>query len=113
VLSHLDDLEGVLREDYRQAIKARVLLARAHAYRRLAHIDIAREHYETAQALLPKDPTIRFNLGLLDALSGNLEKAISEVNLALGNAPKSLRDEMLQSLDDKAFHEIRARLKND
>jgi Flp pilus assembly protein TadD len=114
VLAQLDELEGVMRTDYLQGIQARVLLARAHAYRRLQQIENAREHYQTAQLLVPKDPTISFNLGLLDALSGDLEKAVTQCRTALVNAPKILQDEMRESIRKEALYsEIWAQLEDD
>jgi tetratricopeptide (TPR) repeat protein len=101
VLTQLDNFEGVIRPDYLQALKARVLLARAHAYRRLGEADIAQEHYQSAQLFLPKDPTIAFNLGLLEALRGDRAAAISQCQSALNSASPSLKDEMLNSLDDR------------
>ena len=113
VLAQLDELEGVMRADYLQGMKARVLLARAHAYRRLQQIDTAREHYQAAQLLLPKDPTISFNLGLLDALSGDLEKAVTQCRAALANAPKMLQGEMHESIrNETLYSELWARLED-
>ncbi|MDQ7027164.1 MAG: tetratricopeptide repeat protein [Anaerolineae bacterium] len=106
VLAQLEKYHGVMRADYLQATKARVILALAHALRRLKQISSAREHYQLAQTLLPKDPTIAFNLGLLDALSDNLERSISRCNAALENAPILLRDEMLNSIRDNATYRV-------
>jgi tetratricopeptide (TPR) repeat protein len=104
VLELLEEQVGRLRADYLQAIKARVILALAHAYRRLQQVDTARLHYELAQTLIPKDPTISFNLGLLDALSDNLERAVNQCKSALKNSPKLLHDEMLDSIRDDATY---------
>jgi tetratricopeptide (TPR) repeat protein len=101
VLSQLESFEGQIRPDYLQALKARVLLARAHAYRRLGQADIAQEHYQAAQSLVPKDPTIAFNLALLEALRGNKAAAIQQGQIALAAASPSLKTEMLNSLDDE------------
>lgn len=111
VLAQLDEREGQMRADYLQAMKARVLLARAHAYRRLKQLDSAREHYLAAQELLPKDPTIAFNLGLLHALAGNIDTAAEQCHAALNNAPAALRDEMLRSIaHDETFQLLREKL---
>jgi tetratricopeptide (TPR) repeat protein len=101
VLAQLAAFEGVMRPDYLQALKARVLLARAHAYRRLGQADIAQELYQAAQTLLPKDPTIAFNLGLLETLRGDKAAAIIQCQQALDSASSGLKDEMLNSLDDE------------
>jgi tetratricopeptide (TPR) repeat protein len=111
VLAQLETFEGVMRADYLQGIKARVLLVRAHAYRRLQQIENAREHYQAAQLLLLKDPTISFNLGLLDALSGDIDSAVTQCRAALTNAPQILQDEMRESLrKDAIYSELWARL---
>jgi tetratricopeptide (TPR) repeat protein len=113
VLAQLETFEGVMRADYLQGIKARVLLVRAHAYRRLEQIETAREHYQAAQLLLLKDPTISFNLGLLEALSGNIEKAIEQCQAALAHAPQILQDEMRESIrNDALYSELWARLQS-
>jgi tetratricopeptide (TPR) repeat protein len=104
VLAQLDTFEGVMRADYLQGIKARVLLVRAHAYRRLQQIETAREHYQAAQMLVPQDPTISFNLGLLEALSGNIEKAVEQCQTALTSAPQILQDEMRESIRNEVLY---------
>lgn len=107
VLELLEEQVGVLRADYLQAIKARVILALAHAYRRLSQTNTAREYYDLAQTLIPKDPTIGFNLGLLDALSNDLDKAVNRCKTALKNAPTMLRDEMLNAIrEDATYSEL-------
>lgn len=103
VLAHLEQFEGQMRADYLQALKARVLLARAHSYRRLEQIETSQEHYQAAQALLPKDPTIAFNLGLLELLRGDRASAIEQCQDALAVASQSLKSEMLNSVDDESF----------
>lgn len=103
VLAQLDAFEGLMRPDYLQALKARVFLARAHVYRRLEQIELAQEHYHAAQALLPKDPTIAFNLGLLERLRGHEAIALKQCQEALTIASPSLKSEMLSSLDDEDF----------
>ncbi|MEO1286950.1 MAG: hypothetical protein AAFV93_04225 [Chloroflexota bacterium] len=100
VLAHLDDLTGTIREDYLQALRLRVILARAHAYRRLEHTAPAREHYQLAQSIVKDDVTIQFNLGLLDFLDGDTESAIQQCQTALEQASDVHRQNMISSLDD-------------
>jgi tetratricopeptide (TPR) repeat protein len=85
-MDKLEAFEGVMRPDYLQALKARVLLARAHTERRLSSLDTAQQLYEAAQALLPKDPTIAFNLGLLELQRGDKAAAIKQCQDALASA---------------------------
>jgi predicted negative regulator of RcsB-dependent stress response len=99
----LQAYESVMRPDYFHALKARLLLARAHTERRLASLDTARQLYESAQALLPKDPTIAFNLGLLELQRGDKAAAIQQCQDALVSASETLKREMLNSLDDEDF----------
>jgi tetratricopeptide (TPR) repeat protein len=114
VLAQLAAFEGVMRADYLQGIQARVLLARAHAYRRLQQIETAREHYQAAQLLLPKDPTISFNLGLLAALAGDVDQAVAACRAALAAAPQLLQDEMLAALrNDANYATLWERLKSE
>jgi tetratricopeptide (TPR) repeat protein len=103
VLNQLEQFEGVMRLDYLQALKARVLLARAHSHRRLAQSDMAQQDYQTAQALLPKDPTIAFNLGLLELQRGDKNAALKQCQDALASASETLKNEMLNSLDNEDF----------
>lgn len=98
VLAKLEVFEGQMRKDYLDALKARVYLARAHAYRRLEHIETASEHYHAAKKLLPDDPTIDFNLGLLTFLEGDLASAIQQCHEALERASSHLAEAMRDSL---------------
>lgn len=99
VLAQLEPLADTMEAGYFNSLKARVLLARAHAYRRMEHLDISAEHYQAAQNLLPEDPTITFNLGILQAMRGDTEAAIAQSQTALNTASPTLREAMLTSLD--------------
>ncbi|GAB5492445.1 MAG: hypothetical protein Phog2KO_26600 [Phototrophicaceae bacterium] len=101
VLAHLSELDGIMNENYLQALKLRVMLARAHAYRRLDYTDLARELYETAQTIIGEDATITFNLGLLAEIDGQHRQAISNCRKALANASPILQQTMLASITDK------------
>ncbi len=110
-LSQLGAYAGQMRPDYLQALQARLLLARAESYRHLGQYEVAREHYEEAQQMLPEDPAIAFNLGLLTALSGELAAGVAQCRAALASAPDAMREEMLTSLhDDPALSAIAAAL---
>lgn len=98
VLAQLEPLAAAMERGYHNSLKARVLLARAHAYRRLGQPDISAEHYEAAQALLPDDPTIAFNLGILGVMRGEVAGGIARCQQALDDAPPALRDAMRDSL---------------
>jgi len=97
-LAQLNEFEGQMRQDYLQGLQARLLLARAESYRHLEQYDVARQHYEQAQKMLPEDPAIAFNLGILTALSGELAAGVAQCRAALDAAPDTLREEMLSSL---------------
>lgn len=105
VLSQLAEFEGQMRKDYLDALKARVYLARAHAYRRLEHIETSAEHYHAAKKLLPDDPTIDFNLGLLTFLRGDLASAIQQCREALERASSHLAATMRASLKTEGAYE--------
>jgi len=98
VLAQLAEFEGQMRKDYLNALKARVYLARAHAYRRLEQIETASEHYQAAKQVLPDDPTIDFNLGLLAFLEGDFDSALQQCQDALERASSHLAESMRDSL---------------
>jgi len=105
VLSHLSDFEGKMQADYLQALKTRVMLARAHAYRRLGHTDTAKEHYLAAKEFFGEDVTIQFNLGLIAEMEGNHDEALKLCKDALSKASQALKDNMAESLDADAIFE--------
>lgn len=97
-LAQLSEYEGQMRQDYLQSLQARLLLARAESYRHLEQYDVSRQHYEAAQKLLPDDPAIAFNLGILTALSGDAAGGTEQCRTALQSASETMRREMLLSL---------------
>lgn len=99
-LAQLDARFDVEAEPYLAPIKARILLARGHAYRRLEQIEQAEAHYLEAARLIPSDPTIPFYRGLLAAQRGDLEMAISLCRAGLASASASLQENMLTMLRD-------------
>lgn len=86
------------------AIKARLLLARADCYRQSGQIGQAEADYRTAQTIIPTDPMIPFNLGLLAAERGDLDAALALCREAFADASDTLRAHMRVSLRDKASY---------
>lgn len=87
-------------DPYTEAFRARLLMARGHAFRHLEQIEQAAEHYQQAQKITPADVMIAFNLGVLDALQGELKRAVTTCQAALKDAPPHLREEMQRELND-------------
>lgn len=84
------------------AIKARLLLARADCYRQTGQIDLAEADYRAAGAIVPSDPLIPFNLGLLALERGDPETALALCREAFAAANDTLRDHMRASLQGEA-----------
>jgi tetratricopeptide (TPR) repeat protein len=97
-LAQLDSRFDVSRDKYLAPIKARILIARAHAYRRLDQIDAADEHYQAAGQIIPDDPTLAFNRGLLAFARGDHEAAVQLCREGLAHANATLHNEMLAVL---------------
>lgn len=97
-LSLLDDLISPAHARYFAPIKTRLLLARAGAYRRQDLLDQAVEHYQAAGALMPADPTIPFNRGVICWLQGDETEALRLCRAALDSASESLRAHLLSEL---------------
>ncbi len=97
-LAQLQQEHDIERDRYLAPVMARLLLARAHAYRRLDELASAKEHYEQAAEIIPNDPAIPFNRGLMFALQGDLQTALELCRAALNDAPEALRSEMLQEV---------------
>ena len=85
-----------------QVLKARLLLARANAYRRLQMEEQAEEAYMAARKLVPDEPMIPFGLGLLAALRGEMATATTLCGGALDAATGPLRAEMTRTLREEA-----------
>ena len=77
---------------------ARLLLARAHAYRRLDDLDSAEAHYTAAAQLVPDEPAIPFYHGLLLAQRGDAAGALALCREALEAAPPVLRDALWREI---------------
>lgn len=81
--------------------RAHLLLKRADAYRRLKRYADADADYRAAEAIIPDDPLIPFNRGLLIYEQGNLRQALPLCRDALDHAPETLRDYMRNLLMDE------------
>ena len=106
VLSKMQDTFDIEQNPHHRAMMARVLMARADAYFRAEHFDLAIEHYEHAKTL-SDDPTIAFNLGLIALLKNDKDRAIQLCENALAHASKFVREQMLNDLTDERFAELK------
>jgi tetratricopeptide (TPR) repeat protein len=95
------DQFGDTQEPLRQLQRAALLLKRADAYRRLKQFDDAEADYQAAEAIIPDDPLIPFNRGLLIFEQGNLRRALPLCRDAMDRAPDALRDHMRHALLDE------------
>jgi tetratricopeptide (TPR) repeat protein len=85
--------------------RANLLLKRAEAYRRLKRYAEADADYHAAEQIIPNDPLIPFNRGLLVFEQGNLRRALPLCRDALDHAPDTLRDYMRNILfDEPRYH---------
>ena len=96
----LDHLGKLKANPYLEPIKARLHLARAATYRRLGFLDQAGQDYSAAEAMIPDDPVIPFNRGLIAWLLGDVETALELCRPALAQANSRLREEMLHELQE-------------
>jgi tetratricopeptide (TPR) repeat protein len=96
----LDTFKETLRRDYWQALRVRLLMARGHTYRRRSLLDEAAADYNAAQTLLPDDPSITFNRGLVAALRDDLDTAVDLCQKALNAASPALEQRLRDSLAD-------------
>ena len=90
-------------------IRARLLLARAHAYRRLEFYQQADADYQQAQSIIPNDPLIPFLRGLLCFLQDDLEAALILCRPAYAAANDAMRQQMKHELhSDKRYVDLLA-----
>lgn len=75
-------------------IRARLLLTRGDAYHRLGDFAQAEKHYIAAGKLIPTDPMIPFNRGLLAMQRGSLPDALKFCRKGYDEASAALRMEM-------------------
>jgi tetratricopeptide (TPR) repeat protein len=89
---------------------AGLILARAAALARLDRLDDADALYVQVAELLPGDPLIPFNRGLLAARSGDIDRALELCAPALKAGTPELQAHMRRSLEDSRYAALRARL---
>jgi len=99
-LAHL----GEQPDPWLAPMRARLLLARAHAYRRLELFDQAAAHYRAAEDIVPDDPLIPFLRGLVCFLQGDLQAAIALCRPVFTAANDALHQQMLDELQNDARH---------
>lgn len=104
----LTQLDQLPPHPYLENLKARMLLARAHAYRRAGLLDPAWSHYTAAQTLIPDDPMIPFCQGLIAATSQQWETALAMCRGALAAAAPAVQAEM--QLELQAYPDLARRL---
>ncbi len=97
----LDQLAQGDKSALSETQRAHLLLKRADAYRRLRRFADADADYRAAEAIIPNDPLIPFNRGLLVYEQGNLRQALPLCRDALDSAPEALRDLMRNTLMDE------------
>jgi tetratricopeptide (TPR) repeat protein len=103
--SAIDQLDHGEKSALTETVKAHLLLKRADAYRRLRQYDEADADYQAAEAIIPTDPMIPFNRGLLIFEQSGLRRALPLCRDALDHAPAALRDHMRDVLrDDPRYH---------
>lgn len=95
---YTDAIDGVAGRDHFESIHARLLLARAGVYLHLNQLDAAESDYQSAAGLVPDDPVIDFNLGIIAARRGHQNRAQALCVTAIANAAPALRDRLRESM---------------
>ncbi len=99
-LAALPDPNGVTETQ-----TAHLLFKRAQAYQNLQQVAAAEADYQAAEAIIPDDPMIPFNRGLLIFEQGDLRRALPFCRDALDRAPEALRDHIRDVLfGDPRYH---------
>lgn len=93
-----------------EGIFARLLLARAEAHQHTEQWGLAEADYKAAAKLIPDDPVILFNLGVIAFRRGNPDNACALCQQALQKASPTLHNHMLASLQPAIYHPLRNRL---
>jgi tetratricopeptide (TPR) repeat protein len=83
VLAQIDARHDFRVNQVMGAIRTRVLLARAYAFRRSGHYAAAKTDYDHAKRYYPDENAIDFNCGLLLALQGQVEAAAQQCRAAM------------------------------
>lgn len=94
----LDLLEEHHHDPNMNPIRARLLLARADSFQRKNQLGYADSDYLNAAGLIPNDPVILFNRGLITARQGDKEKAAELCREALEQTNDTLRKKLLMEL---------------
>lgn len=100
-LAQIESRFDVTVDKYLAPIKAYILIARAHAFRRLDQTEQADNHYLDAAKLIPDEPTIPFYRGMLAFARGDVETAATLCRDALTHASEKLRAEMLTLIQNE------------
>lgn len=85
-----------------RATLGRLHLAQANSWRQCANLEGSLAEYKQALEYLPDEATIRFNMGLIFALQGDLSRATEICRTALAETNDYLREMMLESLKEDA-----------
>lgn len=83
-------------------LRARMLLARSSVNRKSEAYTIADADAAAAAALIPDDPAVPFNRGLIAAMRGDLTTAKALIRQALDAAPEIMREAFVRELDADA-----------
>ncbi len=95
---YTDAVDAVAGRDHFESIHARLLLARAGVYLHLNQLDSAESDYQSAAGLVPGDPVIDFNLGIIAARRGHHDRAQALCKTAIVKAPPALRGSLRESM---------------
>jgi tetratricopeptide (TPR) repeat protein len=98
-LTLLDEHTQGMTLAWAASLRARLLLARAQVYRRREQIDAAEADYLEAGKLIPDDPMIGFQRGLIAAQRGNLDTAAAFCIEAYEAAVAPLKESMRHELE--------------
>lgn len=100
------DTGAAMRPDWLNALKGRLLLVRAQAYVEAGDYPAAAADYDAAAALLPDDPMLDFNRGLLALLAGDPPRALALCRAAHARANETLRAEMRRAAAQERYRAL-------
>lgn len=110
-LEHVESTMDTVNVPFAANLKAQILLKRANTYQHLQSLAEADADYAAAEQIIPDDPMIPFNRGLIAVLQGDSERGGELCRSAYTNAPAALRDEMRKALaEDEGYAPIAAAL---
>lgn len=93
-LARIEGLYSRTSPEMAANIKARVLLKRGGVYQRMGKLAEADLDFDAAVKVIPDDPMIPFNRGLIAMKEGKTKDATEYVQSALENVPVALREMM-------------------